>query len=51
MFVLIPGLMFLLVHLATAAAAAPFAPAVPPSAGPGLGPVGPAVHVAARLAK
>jgi len=51
MYLLVPALMFLIVHLATAAAAAPFAPAVPPAAGPGLGPVGPAVHVAARLSR
>jgi len=51
MYFLIPGLMFLIVHLATAAAAAPFAPAVPPTAGPGLGPVVPAVNIAARLSR
>ena len=51
MYLLIPALMFLLVHLATAAAALPFSPALPPPSGPGLGPVGPAVNVAARLAR
>ena len=51
MYLIVPALMFLIVHLATAAAAAPFTAAVPPAAGPGLGPVAPAVQVAARLAK
>jgi hypothetical protein len=51
MYLLVPALMFLIVHLATTAAAAPFTPAVPPAAGPGLGPVGPAVQIAARLHK
>jgi hypothetical protein len=51
MYLLVPALMFLIVHLATTAATAPFTPAVPPAAGPGLGPVAPAVHVAARLSK
>lgn len=51
MYLIIPALMFLIVHLATAAAALPFTPAVPPAAGPGAGPVAPMVHVASRLAK
>lgn len=51
MYLIVPTLMFLIVHLATTAAAAPFTPAVPPAAGPGLGPVAPAVQVAARLAR
>ena len=46
-----PALSFVIIHLATAAAAAPFAQALPPAAGPGLGPVGPAVNVAARVAR
>jgi hypothetical protein len=54
MYLIVPGFMFLIVHLATAAAAAPFSAAVPPPVGPGLGPVAPAAHVAhvgVRLAK
>jgi hypothetical protein len=51
MYLLVPGLAFLIVHLAAAAAALPFAPALPPAAGPGLGPVAPAVNVAARLSR
>ena len=51
MYALVPALSFLVIHLATAAAAAPFAQALPPAAGPGLGPVGPAVNVAARVAR
>ena len=51
MYLLTPALMFLSVHLATTAAALPFTPAMPPPSGPGLGPVAPAVNVAARLAK
>lgn len=51
MYLIVPALMFLIVHLAVSAAALPFTPAVPPAAGPGAGPVAPAVHVAARLAK
>lgn len=51
MYLLIPGLAFLIVHLATAAAAVPFAQAVPPAAGPGTGPVAPAVSIAARIAR
>ncbi len=51
MYLLTPVFCFLVVHLATTAAAAPFAPAVPPPSGPGAGPVGPAVNVAARVAK
>jgi hypothetical protein len=39
------------VHLAASAAAMPFSPAVPPTAGPGLGPAGPLVNVSARLAR
>lgn len=51
MYLIVPALMFLIVHLAVSAAALPFTPAVPPAAGPGAGPVAPAVHVAARLTK
>lgn len=51
MYLIVPTLMFLVVHLGTAAAAMPFAAAVPPPAGPGSGPVAPAVNVAARIAK
>jgi hypothetical protein len=51
MYLLIPAISFAIVHLATSVAALPFAPAVPPPAGPGLGPLGPVLNVAARLAK
>ena len=51
MYLLVPALTFLIVHLATTATALPFAPAVPPPAGPGLGPVAPVLNVASRLAK
>lgn len=51
MYLLIPALAFLVVHLATTAAAIPFASAVPPAAGPGSGPVAPAVSIASRVAK
>lgn len=51
MYLMVPALMFLVVHLAATAAAIPFATAVPPAAGPGAGPVAPAVNVAARIAK
>jgi hypothetical protein len=51
MYLVVPGVMFLIVHLAAAAAALPFSPAVPPPAGPGLGPVAPAASAAARLAR
>ncbi|HZE99045.1 MAG TPA: hypothetical protein VE981_18715 [Planctomycetota bacterium] len=51
MYLLIPALAFLVVQLASNAAAIPFAPALPPAAGPGLGPAGPLVHVAARAVK
>jgi hypothetical protein len=51
LYLLIPGVMFLIVHLATAAAALPFSQAVPPPAGPGLGPVAPAASAAGRLAR
>jgi hypothetical protein len=51
MYLLIPAIAFLVVHLAEAAAALPFAPAVPPAAGAGLGPAGPGINVAARVAK
>jgi hypothetical protein len=51
MYLVVPAVMFLIVHFAAAAAALPFAPAVPPPSGPGLGPVAPAAGVAARLAR
>ena len=51
MYLLIPAIAFLVVHLATAATAMPFAPAVPPTAGPGLRPAGPLVNVSARLGR
>ena len=46
MYLLTPALSFLVVHLATAAAAAPFSQAVPSPSGPGLGPAGPVVKAA-----
>ncbi len=46
MYLLVPGIAFLVVHLAASAAAMPFAPAAPPAAGPGLGPAGPVVRAA-----
>ncbi len=49
MYLLIPALAFMIVRLAGAAAAIPFAPAVPPAAGPGLGAAGPVVNVTARM--
>lgn len=51
MYVLIPALAFLVVHLAGTAAAMPFAQALPPAAGAGLGPAGPVIHAAARAAR
>lgn len=51
MYLLVPALSFVIVHLATSAAAIPFAQAVPPAAGPGTGPVAPAVSIAARIAR
>jgi hypothetical protein len=51
MYLLIPAIAFLVVHLASSAAAMSFAPAVPPTAGPGLGPAGPLVNVSARLGR
>jgi hypothetical protein len=51
MYLLIPAFSFILVQLATSAAALPFAQAVPPAAGPGSGPVSPAVSIAARVAR
>ena len=50
-YLLTPGVAFLIVHLATAAAAMPFTQAVSPPAGPGLGPAGPVVNVVARVAR
>lgn len=44
MYLLTPGLCFLVVHLGARAAATPFAPAVPSPAGPGLGPAGAVVR-------
>jgi hypothetical protein len=43
--------MFLIVHLAAAAAALPISPAVPPPSGPGLGSVAPAAIAAAWHAR
>jgi len=51
MYLVVPSVMFLVVHLAAAAAALPFSPAVPPPAGPGLGPLAPAASAAVRLAR
>ncbi len=51
MYLLTPAITNGLVHLATAAAAIPFAQGVPPAAGAGLGPAGPVVNVAARLGR
>jgi hypothetical protein len=51
MYLLIPANAFLVVHLATAAAAVPFSPAVPSATGPGLGAAGPVINVAARMVK
>jgi hypothetical protein len=51
MYLMIPAIAFLVVHLASTAAALPFAPAVPPAAGAGLGPAGPVIHAAARAAR
>ena len=51
MYLLIPAIAFLIVHLASATAAMPFAQAVPPAAGAGLGPAGPVVHAAARIGR
>ena len=51
MYLVVPGLMFLIVHLAAAAAAVPFSPALPPPSGPGLGPVAPAASAAARIGR
>jgi hypothetical protein len=51
MYLLIPAITYGVVHLATAAAAIPFAQGVPPAAGAGLGPAGPVVNVAARLGR
>ncbi|HLF92132.1 MAG TPA: hypothetical protein VJB14_01615 [Planctomycetota bacterium] len=48
LYLLTPAISFLVVHLATAAAAMPFAQAVPPPAGAGVGPAGAAVTVALR---
>jgi hypothetical protein len=47
LYLLVPAIAFAMVHAAAQAAAMPFAPAVPPPAGPGLGPAG----VLVRLAK
>ncbi len=51
MYLVIPAVAFLIVHLAATAAAMPFAAAVPPAAGPGSGPVAPAAAVASRAAR
>jgi hypothetical protein len=49
-YVLVPAVAFLVVHLATTAAAMPFAAAVPPPAGPPISPSA-AVSVALRQAR
>ncbi len=49
MYLLIPAIAFLVVHLASAAAALPFTPAVPPAAGAGPVGAGPVINVAARM--
>lgn len=46
MYLLVPVVAYLMVHLAVSAAAMPFAPAVPPPSGPGLGAAGPALGAA-----
>jgi di/tricarboxylate transporter len=51
MYLVVPAVSFLIVHLAATAAAIPFAAAVPPAAGPGSGPVAPAAAVASRAAR
>lgn len=51
MYLLIPALAYMVVHLAGSAAALPFAQAMPPAAGAGLGPAGPVVHAAARAGR
>lgn len=51
MYLLTPGLAFLVVHLAAKAAAMPFQQAIPSPSGPGLGPVGPIARIAAAAAK
>jgi hypothetical protein len=51
MYLVVPAVAFLIVHLAATAAAVPFAAAVPPAAGPGSGPVAPAAAVASRVAR
>ncbi len=51
MYLLTPAIAFLVVHLAVTAAAMPFSQAVPPPAGPGLGPVGPALRIAGSVAR
>jgi hypothetical protein len=51
MYLLVPGLAFLVVHLAATAAALPFRDAAPAPAGPGLGPVAPALNVVSRLSR
>jgi hypothetical protein len=51
MYLLTPAICFLVVQMGATAAAMPFAPAVPPPFGPGLGPAGSVVGVALRAAK
>lgn len=48
-YVLTPSITFMVIHLAVTAAAVPFSAALPPPSGPGLGPVGPALQMAARF--
>ncbi|HEX7896738.1 MAG TPA: hypothetical protein VF950_03205 [Planctomycetota bacterium] len=51
MYLLTPAICFLVVQMGATAAAMPFAQAVPPPSGPGLGPAGAVVGVALRAAK
>jgi hypothetical protein len=51
MYLLTPSIAFVIVHLATRAAALPFQQAIPAPSGPGLGPVGPVVQVASKVAR
>ncbi len=51
MYLLTPAASYLVVNLAVSAAAFPFSAAVPPPAGPGLGPIGPALQVAGAAAR
>jgi len=50
MYLLVPAVAYLVVHLAVSASAVPFTPAVPPPSGPGLGAAGPALGAARAAA-